>query len=188
MKGILNFKSYLKKIKDINIIKSSNIIATRLDRLKFRKKLIAAFLIVISLFVLGAGVNLFLLRGINNNFTDLASAGDTMYYVLRLSNLTRDKYITMIAELSPQYIKLDMSLIRGINFNTIKAALLEFFVSLAHEIGAKVVAEGIEDYDELEKVIELGVDYGQGYLIQRPQLEPQPVSEELIDFIIRKNN
>ncbi|ADL12394.1 EAL domain-containing protein [Acetohalobium arabaticum] len=92
-----------------------------------------------------------------------------------------------ISELHPQYIKLDMSLVRKVNIDTTKEALLEALINFAHRIDAKVIAEGIEDYDELEKLIELGVDYGQGYLIQHPLSTPKPIDQSLKQFILKKN-
>ncbi|SJZ30712.1 EAL domain-containing protein [Selenihalanaerobacter shriftii] len=92
-----------------------------------------------------------------------------------------------IAELHPQYIKLDMSLVRDINSNPTKEALLEAIVNFAHQVDAKVVGEGIETYDELERLIELGVDYGQGYLIQPPLLKPKRLDNKLKHFIKWKN-
>ena len=49
-----------------------------------------------------------------------------------------------IAEIRPDYIKIDMSLIRGIDTNPVKRALLETFVAFSEKIGSKIVAEGIE--------------------------------------------
>ncbi|MGM0471890.1 MAG: EAL domain-containing protein [Bacillota bacterium] len=92
-----------------------------------------------------------------------------------------------ISELCPRCIKLDMSLIKEINFRATKESLIEALISFAHRIDAKVIAEGIETYDELEKLIELGVDYGQGYLIQHPQPTDQPIGAKLKRFINWKN-
>ncbi len=93
-----------------------------------------------------------------------------------------------ISKLHPQYIKLDMSLIRNINLNSTKEALIRALIDFAHQVNTKVVAEGIETYDELEKLIELGVDYGQGYLIQHPVGHPEPITDKLRRFITWKNN
>src|SRR4051812_1737087 len=71
----------------------------------------------------------------------------------------------------PDVIKLDRSLIEGIHADKAKRALVEFFVMFARRVGAAVCSEGIETTDELRAVVNLGVNYGQGYLLGRP-VEP----------------
>lgn len=78
-----------------------------------------------------------------------------------------------IAELRPDYLKIDMSFIRGIDSNPIKRALLETFVSFSEKIGCKVIAEGIETSTELSSLIAMGAHYGQGYHLARPA-NPKP--------------
>jgi EAL domain-containing protein (putative c-di-GMP-specific phosphodiesterase class I) len=74
----------------------------------------------------------------------------------------------MIVGIKPDIMKLDMSLIRDIDAEPAKRALARAMVSLASELGAKVVAEGIETQQELRTVMELGIERGQGYLLGRP--------------------
>jgi EAL domain-containing protein (putative c-di-GMP-specific phosphodiesterase class I) len=52
-------------------------------------------------------------------------------------------------------------------------------VELAHEQGAKVVAEGIERVDEYETMLELGVDLGQGFYFGQPTERPMAVDARL---------
>lgn len=73
-----------------------------------------------------------------------------------------------ITEIYPDFIKLDMSLIRNIDVDPIKQALLETFVSFAEKVNCKIIAEGIETERELETLMDLGVIYGQGYYLGRP--------------------
>jgi diguanylate cyclase (GGDEF)-like protein len=68
----------------------------------------------------------------------------------------------------PDVIKLDRSLIEGIHADKAKTALVEFFVMFARRVGAAVCSEGIETTDELRALVNLGVNYGQGYLLGRP--------------------
>jgi diguanylate cyclase (GGDEF)-like protein len=68
----------------------------------------------------------------------------------------------------PDVIKLDRSLIEGIHSDKAKTALVEFFVMFARRVGAAVCSEGIETTDELRTLVNLGVNYGQGYLLGRP--------------------
>ena len=69
------------------------------------------------------------------------------------------------------FIKIDRSLISNIDKNPVKYALLETFVNFSRKIKSYIIAEGIETMAELNTLIELGVDYGQGYLISRPSME-----------------
>jgi EAL domain-containing protein (putative c-di-GMP-specific phosphodiesterase class I) len=84
---------------------------------------------------------------------------------------------TLIAALRPSVIKIDREIVRGIGNKggDAKQALVEAFVSFGRRIGARLVAEGIETRRDLQMLTRLGVDLGQGYLLGRPALEPQPV-------------
>lgn len=70
-------------------------------------------------------------------------------------------------ELNPDFLKVDMSLIRGIDDNPQKQELLSGLQRLASRMDATVIAEGIETEAELETVAALGCTYGQGYAIGR---------------------
>jgi EAL domain-containing protein (putative c-di-GMP-specific phosphodiesterase class I) len=70
-------------------------------------------------------------------------------------------------ELNPDFLKIDMSLIRGIDDNPQKQELLSGLHRLALRMNATVIAEGIETEAELETVAALGCTYGQGYAIGR---------------------
>ncbi|MFN2398033.1 MAG: EAL domain-containing protein [Gemmatimonadaceae bacterium] len=73
-----------------------------------------------------------------------------------------------IANLAPDFIKLDISLINSIDTNFIKQNLVETMVRFAEDMGAKVIAEGIERAEELETVKRLGVHLLQGFFLHRP--------------------
>src|SRR5205814_6532680 len=74
-----------------------------------------------------------------------------------------------IANLEPDFIKLDISLINSIDTNFIKQNLVETMVRFADEHGAKVIAEGVERAEELDTVKRLGVHLVQGFFLHRPQ-------------------
>ena len=76
--------------------------------------------------------------------------------------------LKMLAEIKPHYIKIDMDLIRDINKDTFKQALIECFVRLSEVTNMKLIAEGIENEKELKTLINLGVYGGQGYFINPP--------------------
>ena len=74
-----------------------------------------------------------------------------------------------IANLDPDYIKLDISLISNIDTNFLKQNLVETLVNFAENHGAKVVAEGVERREEFETVKQIGVHLTQGFLFHKPR-------------------
>ncbi len=79
-----------------------------------------------------------------------------------------------IANLEPDYIKLDISLINGIDTNFIKQNLVETMVKFANDHKAMVIAEGVERAEEFKAVKELGVHLVQGFFLHRPSHLPTP--------------
>ena len=79
-----------------------------------------------------------------------------------------------VLDLHPDVIKLDLSLTRDIDSDPVRRALAASLVAFAREIGATIVAEGIETWGELEALRALGVTLGQGYLLARPGPGPVP--------------
>ena len=73
-----------------------------------------------------------------------------------------------IANLEPDFIKLDISLINAIDTNFIKQNLVESMVKFANDHGAQVIAEGVERAEEFETVKALGVHLVQGFYLHRP--------------------
>jgi diguanylate cyclase (GGDEF)-like protein len=87
--------------------------------------------------------------------------------------------LNQVMRVQPDVIKLDRSLIEGVHSDSAKSALVEFFVMFARRVGAGVCTEGIETVDELRTLINLGVSYGQGYLLGRPAEPWAEVSPEI---------
>jgi EAL domain-containing protein (putative c-di-GMP-specific phosphodiesterase class I) len=77
-----------------------------------------------------------------------------------------------ILRLSPELIKLDRTMVAGIDNNANQKALCAAMLSFTSHIGAGLVAEGIESNSELATLAELGVNTGQGYLLGRPSVLP----------------
>ncbi len=85
--------------------------------------------------------------------------------------------------LQPRFVKVDVVFVRGIDSNPDRQQLVSSLVTYAHGRGMKVVAEGIETAEELQKVLELGVDLFQGYFLAKPAAVPSaiaPQAEEII--------
>lgn len=84
-----------------------------------------------------------------------------------------------IAEISPDYIKIDMSLVKDIHKKPVNRALIETFVTFADKIGIMIIAEGIEKEEELRTLVKMGVHYGQGYFLSRPAYPKPPLNDKL---------
>lgn len=78
------------------------------------------------------------------------------------SNLKR------VADLEPDVVKLDRELIRALDKSPRQHTLVTAVVRMCNELGAKVVAEGVETVDELLAVRDTGAQYVQGFLLARP--------------------
>lgn len=77
-----------------------------------------------------------------------------------------------IARLKPTFLKIDISLVRDVHSNSVNREMVKAITSMGHGIGAHVIAEGIHTEDELKALAVLHVDYGQGFLLARPELPP----------------
>jgi EAL domain-containing protein (putative c-di-GMP-specific phosphodiesterase class I) len=79
-----------------------------------------------------------------------------------------------IARLKPAFLKIDMALVRDVHVSLVNREMCKAIISLGHGIGAAVVAEGIQTEDEFAALLEMDVDYGQGFLLARPEAGPEP--------------
>jgi EAL domain-containing protein (putative c-di-GMP-specific phosphodiesterase class I) len=77
--------------------------------------------------------------------------------------------LTSFAHLEPEVVKVDMSLIRGIDQSPLKQKLLGSIIALCRDLGIEIIAEGIETAAERDALIRLGGDLCQGYLFARPE-------------------
>lgn len=83
------------------------------------------------------------------------------------SNLKR------VLDLEPHVVKLDRALVTGLDTNKRQQILVRYVVELCRELGATVVAEGIETVEEFKAVVDVGVQFGQGFLFAKPTF-PMP--------------
>ncbi|HWR22417.1 MAG TPA: bifunctional diguanylate cyclase/phosphodiesterase [Feifaniaceae bacterium] len=91
--------------------------------------------------------------------------------------------LNLISDIHPHYLKLDMQLIHNIDKDTVKQALVKSMQEFAKITGTYLIAEGIETLSELETLIHIGVQYGQGYFIKRPSAALSPLDQEIVDTI-----
>jgi EAL domain-containing protein (putative c-di-GMP-specific phosphodiesterase class I)/ActR/RegA family two-component response regulator len=84
--------------------------------------------------------------------------------------------LTSFAQLEPEVVKLDMSLVRNVHAQPTKQTLVRTMIAMCHELGMQVVAEGIETPEEREAIAEAGCDLMQGYLFAKPGPAFPPVT------------
>jgi EAL domain-containing protein (putative c-di-GMP-specific phosphodiesterase class I) len=78
-----------------------------------------------------------------------------------------------IASLKPTYLKVDTVLVRDLNVSLVNREMVRAIVTLGKGIGATVIAEGIHTQEEVKALQDLGVSWGQGYLLARPDAGPE---------------
>lgn len=88
------------------------------------------------------------------------------------------------SELRPDFVKLDKHFVQNIQNDPLKEQFVRSMVDIARESGAMLVAEGIESPAELRTLRNLGVTYGQGYLIGRPLSIPALELQASIDGVV----
>jgi len=91
--------------------------------------------------------------------------------------------LNRISMIRPDYIKLDMHLIRDVHRDRLKYSLLRGMAEFARSSGSVLVGEGIECREEMETLSRLGIHLGQGYYILKPAREMVPVREEIREIL-----
>jgi EAL domain-containing protein (putative c-di-GMP-specific phosphodiesterase class I) len=74
-----------------------------------------------------------------------------------------------IANLNPKFLKFDMELVRDIDASYVRQEMVKALKSFSDKMGSTIIAEGIERQEEMDTLLALGVDHGQGYLLGRPE-------------------
>lgn len=80
--------------------------------------------------------------------------------------------LNMLHELRPDFVKLDMEMIRDVHTEDYKAVVVSKLLEIARDLGIETVGEGVETQDELAWLQAHGATYIQGYLIARPAADP----------------
>lgn len=88
--------------------------------------------------------------------------------------------LVTLVEMRPDYVKIDMNLIRGIDRNETKYRIVRAIQDVSASFDATVIAEGIETKEELHAVREAGVAWGQGYYFS----PPQPIERHVVSHVI----
>ena len=92
--------------------------------------------------------------------------------------------LNLLAEFQPDIVKLDMALVRGIDTNLPRQAIIAGILGICRMLDVRVIAEGIETVGEMQTLRDLGVELMQGYLFARPAFEELP-SPDLISVYAR---
>ena len=90
---------------------------------------------------------------------------------------------SILVDLSPDFVKLDIAIVRNIHADNNRLQVLRNLVSYSRERGIRVIAEGVECQEEMEVLIENGVDYLQGFYLGRPADQPGPLPEDIVGSI-----
>jgi EAL domain-containing protein (putative c-di-GMP-specific phosphodiesterase class I) len=87
--------------------------------------------------------------------------------------------LRVLERLRPDVVKLERALVKDIEASAGRRRLVGALVDVAHELGTRVVAVGIERDSELEALVDLDVDYGQGFYLAQPTAEMLPVEARI---------
>ncbi|MCF6096024.1 EAL domain-containing protein [Thermovorax subterraneus] len=94
--------------------------------------------------------------------------------------------IMLIAEIRPQFIKLDMGLIRNIDKDELRQMVCQMMVNFSKLTNMKIISEGVETEDELNTLIKIGCEYVQGYYLGRPCETLSDISPNIMEKIENK--
>ena len=92
------------------------------------------------------------------------------------------------SELRPEYVKVDMHFVQGVNTDPLKQQFLRSIQSIALSSGTQVIAEGIETAAEFKTIRDIGIACGQGYFIARPNHIPPLHPSAEVGCLINSNH
>lgn len=89
--------------------------------------------------------------------------------------------LTELAEVPPDYVKLDMRLVRDIDRSLARSQTVRAVCELATKLGVAVIAEGVETLGEMQRCKSLGCQFGQGFFMGHPELTgPKLIATETV--------
>lgn len=95
--------------------------------------------------------------------------------------------LTRLARLRPDFVKLDMELVRDVHTDPYRAVIAAKILELAHDLDVRVVAEGVETKAQHDWLLAHGADYLQGYYFARPA-SPPPLPQSTFATKARRNS
>ena len=100
--------------------------------------------------------------------------------------------LNMLAQINPHFIKVDMDLVRDIDKDSVKQALMKAFYEFSVLTNMKIIAEGIETAAELNELIQIGIPYGQGFYLHKPSSDirdiPDKIKQQIINITSSKEH
>lgn len=103
--------------------------------------------------------------GVAREISGLKQAG----YLISIDDFgTGYSNLGSVRALAPDFIKIDKSFVFEMEDASVRSSLIPEIVAIARVVGAKVIAEGIENEAQRQRLLSFGVDHGQGYLFARP--------------------
>jgi EAL domain-containing protein (putative c-di-GMP-specific phosphodiesterase class I) len=91
--------------------------------------------------------------------------------------------LRQIAELAPDIVKVDRSLVAGVHKDAVKGALLELLVAFTGRLGGQLLVEGVEEYEELDYSARMGASLAQGFVLGRPSMRPCEPDDDLLSRV-----
>ncbi len=76
--------------------------------------------------------------------------------------------LATLSQLEPEFVKIDMSLIRDVHCDPTKKSIVSSLIQLCHGLGKAIIAEGVECEEERSVLVDCGCDFLQGFLFGRP--------------------
>ncbi|MCL1904381.1 MAG: EAL and GGDEF domain-containing protein [Oscillospiraceae bacterium] len=140
------------------------------------------------------------LHNIIFEITERVSALDNDVFINSIGHYKRQDYkiaiddvgagyseINTLSDVKPDLVKLDMNIVRNIDKDEIKQLLCKAMVGFCENAGIQLIAEGIENEEELETLIKLQVSYGQGFFLGVPQEIFAEIAPEKLNIIQKYN-
>jgi len=90
--------------------------------------------------------------------------------------------LSYLKKFDVDYIKIDKSFVQNLSIYSEDLVLCEAIIVMAHKLGLKVIAEGVETIEQRDLLFAVGCDYGQGYLFSKPTS-----ADQLMQLSINQN-
>ena len=104
----------------------------------------------------------------------LCRAGVSADAIFALQGLLQRQGLDLFADFAPDTVKIDMALVRGIDADGRRQAIVRGIVGMCRELETRVVGEGVETAEEAAALRKLGVTLQQGYHYAKPAFEVLP--------------
>ena len=79
--------------------------------------------------------------------------------------------LNLLAEFQTDLIKIDMALVRNIDKDKTRQAIVKGIVQVCHDLSIRIIGEGVETYEEVSVLKDFGVELFQGYYFARPAFQ-----------------